>query len=81
VLIDLALSMVRAKDADLDQATALVLDALSISAGRPVISVQQRTSEFVRDVRGRWGDVPQVTAIADAVSAMAIHARVARGNE
>jgi hypothetical protein len=81
VLIDLALSMVRAKDADLDQATALVLDALSISAGRPVISVQQRTSEFVRDVRGRWGDVPQVTAIADAMSAMAIHARVARGDE
>ena len=67
VMIDLALSLVRSdKRADLDNATQLVLDALSISAGRPVISVQQRTAEFVRDAIDRWGLTPQVRAVLDA---------------
>jgi hypothetical protein len=70
VQIDLAVSHVRAKDADLDRAAALVHDALAISATRPIISVEQRTSEFIRDVTNRWGDVPQARAIVDAVSAM-----------
>lgn len=65
VMIDLALSMVRSKDADLDHAAELVLNALSISSGRPVISVQLRTSEFVSEVVGRWGNVPQVRTILD----------------
>lgn len=81
VLIDLALSLVRAKEVDLDHATALVLDALSISAGRPISSVKQRTLEFARDVRSRWGAVPQASAIADALSAMETDTRVVRGNE
>jgi hypothetical protein len=70
VLIDLAVSHVRAKDADLDRAATLVHDALAISAARPIISVQQRTSEFIRDVTKRWGDVPQARTLVDAVSAM-----------
>jgi DNA-binding XRE family transcriptional regulator len=69
VMIDLALSLVRSdKGADLDNATQLVLDALSISAGRPIISVQQRTAEFVRDAVNRWGLTPQVRAILDATA-------------
>ena len=69
VLIDLAVSQVRARDADLEHASTLVQDALTISSGRPVISVQQRTLEFVRDVTNRWGDVRQARMILDATSA------------
>ena len=69
VLIDLAVSRVRAKNADLDHASTLVHDAVTISADRPIISVQQRTSEFVRDVVKRWGNVPQMRTIRDAASA------------
>jgi hypothetical protein len=67
VMIDLALSLVRSeKGADLDNAARLVLDALNISAGRPIISVRQRTAEFVRDAIGLWGLTPQVRAVLDA---------------
>jgi hypothetical protein len=68
VQIDIAFSLVRAREADLEHATKLVLDALTISAGRPIISVQQRTSEFVHAVIGRWGSVPEVSTVLDAVS-------------
>lgn len=68
--IDTAFSLVRAREADLEQATKLVLDALTISAGRPIISVQQRTSEFVRAVIDHWGRVPDVNTILDAASTM-----------
>jgi transcriptional regulator with XRE-family HTH domain len=70
VMIDLAFSKIRAKEPDLDHAAELVLNALSISTGRPIISVQQRTSEFVGEVIGRWGNVPQVRAILDAASTL-----------
>jgi transcriptional regulator with XRE-family HTH domain/tetratricopeptide (TPR) repeat protein len=66
VMIDLALSLIRAPQADLDQATELMLSALAISADRPVISVRQRTSEFVGDVTSRWGKTQQAAAILEA---------------
>ena len=70
VMIDLAFSMIRAKEPDLDEATRLVLNALDISSGRPIISVQQRTSDFVGEVIDRWGNAPQVCAILDAASTL-----------
>jgi len=73
VMIDLALSLIRPGQADLDRAAGLVLDALGISAGRPVISVQQRTSEFVHDATGRWGSTQQVRMVRDAASALTAH--------
>jgi hypothetical protein len=75
VMIDLAMSHVRSADGqggDLDQAATLVLDALAISANRPVISVTQRTSEFARDATQRWGTVRQVSAVRD-VAALEAH--------
>ena len=66
VMIDLARSLIRAPEADLDHATELMLDALAISAGRPIISVRQRTSEFVRDVTSRWGKTRQAAAVLEA---------------
>jgi hypothetical protein len=68
VMIDLALSLVRARDSDLDRATMLVHDALAISAGRPIISVLKRALEFADTVTDRWGDVPQAKMILDATS-------------
>lgn len=70
VMIDLALSLIRPKEADLDRAAGLVLEAQSISAGRPIISIRQRTSEFVRDATDRWGNIRQVSAVRDAASTL-----------
>jgi transcriptional regulator with XRE-family HTH domain len=70
VMIDLALSVIRSKEPDLDRAAGLILDALSISAGRPIISVEQRTWDFIRDAADRWGDTRQVGAIRDAVAVL-----------
>lgn len=70
VQIDTVFSLVRAKEADLEQATKLVLDALTISADRPIISVQQHTSEFVQAVIDRRGSIPDVNTILDAASTM-----------
>jgi hypothetical protein len=69
VMIDLAVSFIRSADADLERASELVIEALNISAGRPVISVRQRTADFVRDATARWGRVPQVDAVRDAAAA------------
>jgi hypothetical protein len=69
-MIDLALSLIHSKQADLDRAAELVLDALGISAGRPVISVQQRTSEFIHDATGRWGSTRQISMVRDSASAL-----------
>jgi hypothetical protein len=71
VMLDLALSHARSADpqgGDLDQATGLVLEALAISASRPVISVTQRADEFLRDATQRWGNVRQVSAVRDAAA-------------
>ena len=73
VLIDLAVSRIRAKESDLEQASTLVHDALSISAGRPIISVQQRALEFVREITGRWGNVAQAHMILDAIPVSSAH--------
>ena len=72
VMIDLAFSLIRSTEADLDRAAELVIDALSISEGRPIVSVQQRTSEFVRDATDRWGKIRQVSAICDAASTLEV---------
>jgi len=75
VMIDLALSVVRAQEtgeADLDRATELILNALRISADRPIISIHQRVYEFVRDATGRWGNTPQVQAVLDAMSVLKV---------
>jgi len=70
VMIDLSSSLIRSREADLDRATGLIIDALSISDGRPIISVQQRTAEFVRDASDRWGKSTQIDALRDAMLAL-----------
>lgn len=70
VTLDLASSLIRSSDNDLDRATDLVLDALAVSQGRPIVSVRQRTQEFVRDAAGRWGNLQQVRSVREALAAM-----------
>ena len=68
VMIDLAFSLVRSEEPDLDRAADLAVDALAISDGRPIISVRQRTSELIRDAFERWGDTRQISAIREAAA-------------
>jgi hypothetical protein len=70
VAIDLAHSQIGSENTDLDYATTLVLGALDMSSDRPIISVQRRASEFVRDATDRWGSVPQLSAVRDAIAAL-----------
>jgi transcriptional regulator with XRE-family HTH domain len=70
VMIDLASSLIHPKEADLDRAAALMLDALNISSGRPIASVQLRTSEFLRRATSQWGNVPQLRTVRDAASSL-----------
>jgi transcriptional regulator with XRE-family HTH domain len=70
VMIDLALSLIRPRHADLDHASELVLDALIISQGRPIISVQQRAEEFIHDASERWRNAQQISAVVDASASL-----------
>jgi hypothetical protein len=72
VMIDLAASLIHPGDADLDRATALVLDALDTSADRPIVSVHQRASEFANDATQRWGDSRRIRAVRDAVATLKV---------
>lgn len=67
VMIDLAISLIQSDtEADLERAGQLVVDALGISAGRPIISVRQRSAEFTRHAIDRWGPSSQVRAVIEA---------------
>jgi len=73
VMIDLASSLTRSKDADLERAAELIRTALAISRDRPVISVRQRATEFIREATSRWGHSQQISAIRDATAALEAH--------
>jgi hypothetical protein len=70
VAIDLATAIAQSKDADLDHASKLILDAIGATKDRPIIAVRQRATEFATYAVQRWGQMPQVTAIHDALSSM-----------
>jgi transcriptional regulator with XRE-family HTH domain len=67
VMIDYAISLVPSKEADLEHVSGLVIDALNISADRPIISIQQRTMEFVRQATQRWGAADRFSDIRRAI--------------
>jgi septum formation topological specificity factor MinE len=71
VLIDLARSHVLSEDADLDSAVAIMLDALKVAAGKPMIQVLRRGSEFVRDAGVRWGETAQLRVVREALASWA----------
>jgi hypothetical protein len=63
VKIDLASSFLWSRNRDLEHACALAREALEASAGRPVVSVQQRAAGFIRAATAIWGSVPQIAEI------------------
>ncbi|MFC5826989.1 helix-turn-helix domain-containing protein [Nonomuraea insulae] len=68
IMIDYAASLVPSEDADVEHISSLALDALSISAGRPIISVQQRAIELVRQASQRWPTADQLGQVRHAIS-------------
>ncbi|WP_432838785.1 hypothetical protein [Dactylosporangium sp. CA-092794] len=68
VMLDQAAALVVSKHGDLERASRLAIDAVSLSAGRPIIAVQQRTLDFVRHATRQWGDTRQIRAVHDAVA-------------
>jgi len=70
VIIDLARSQILSEQADLEYATALMVDALDISGGKPMIPVRRRAAEFAQDVAARWGSSPQLSVIRDALASL-----------
>ncbi|MGW4330538.1 hypothetical protein ACWEKR_32195 [Nocardia sp. NPDC004573] len=70
VMIDLARSHVVSAGGDLDAATGIMIDALDISAGTPMMQVRRRASEFVEDATARWGDASPLRAVRDVLASV-----------
>ncbi|MEV0614144.1 helix-turn-helix domain-containing protein [Nonomuraea sp. NPDC050404] len=68
VMIDHAVSLVSSKEADPGHISDLALDALNISAGRPIVSIQQRAMELMCKATQRWGDSSRFSDIRHAVT-------------
>ncbi|MEV6598827.1 helix-turn-helix transcriptional regulator [Actinoplanes sp. NPDC051346] len=67
VTLDIASAIIASDEADLDRASFLVSQALEVSADRPVISVRQRTIDFVKAATARWGFTPELQPIVQAL--------------
>ncbi|WP_330249706.1 helix-turn-helix transcriptional regulator [Nocardia sp. NBC_00565] len=70
VIIDMARSQILSEQADLEHATALMVDALDISSGNPMIPVRRRAAEFAQDLAARWGSSPQLGVVRDALASL-----------
>jgi hypothetical protein len=70
VMIDLARSRIISDNSDLDGATALIIDALYISSGQPMISLRQRASEFLREATDRWGNNFYTRSVREAIASL-----------
>jgi tetratricopeptide (TPR) repeat protein len=73
VTIDYAVSLISSKEADPDYVGGLVADALDISSGRPVVSIQQRALEFVGEAVRRWGEVGSIREIQHTITRWGCH--------
>lgn len=71
VTLDIASAIIASDEADLDRAAHLVNQALTISANRPIISVRQRTSDFVSHATSRWGLTRELQPITQTLEAQA----------
>jgi tetratricopeptide (TPR) repeat protein len=72
ILIDLAIAQVLSSGADLDSATNAVLRAINITGSKPVISVTQRTREFLDHVDQRWPGTSRVEPLREAARIMGV---------
>jgi hypothetical protein len=67
--VDLATSMLIERDADIERASRIAIDALTISSGYPIISIRKRVLEFMGAAERRWGKVPSLDEVSDALEA------------
>jgi hypothetical protein len=65
VKIDLASSFLWSRNRDFEHACALAREALEASAGRPVVSVQQRAAGFIRAATAIRGSAPRIAEIRE----------------
>jgi len=65
--IDVASSMTVAVDADLERASHIVIDALRISSGYPIVSIRRRTLEFIDLAERRWGKIFILDEVREAL--------------
>ncbi|MRH91329.1 hypothetical protein GFY24_28460 [Nocardia sp. SYP-A9097] len=70
VMIDLARSHVLAEDADLDAAAGIMLDALDVSPGKPMMQVRRRGLEFAHDAAAKWGDTAQLRTVQETLASL-----------
>ncbi|MBF6465715.1 hypothetical protein IU427_11090 [Nocardia beijingensis] len=70
VMIDLARSHVVSEGADLDSAAAIMLDALQVSVGKPMIQICCRAAEFMQDAGARWGETVQLRTVREALASL-----------
>lgn len=66
VRLDLAKSMVLSESPEPERAATLVVEALTISAERPITSVLKRSREFIH-AASRWNDLPAVSEVAETL--------------
>ncbi|MEV0392912.1 helix-turn-helix domain-containing protein [Polymorphospora rubra] len=67
VTLDIAKSCTVSKG-DLDRACDAAIEALKISFNKPVVSVEQRATEFVQAATQAWGNVSQVQQVSEALA-------------
>jgi hypothetical protein len=77
IKIDLAFSFLWSGNQDLEHASTLAREALEGSAGRPVVSVQQRVAGFIRAATATWGNVPQIAEIREIAGTLGTRQPVA----
>lgn len=68
VRLDVARSLIQGHRPDVERAALLATEALTISSGRPITSVIQRTKDFAR-AASSFGAIPELGALEDALSA------------
>jgi hypothetical protein len=66
VRLDLAKSMVLSESPEPERAATLVVEALTISAERPITSVLKRSREFIH-AASRWNDLAAVSEVAETL--------------
>jgi transcriptional regulator with XRE-family HTH domain len=68
VMIDQATALASSRQGDLEHASRMAIDAVSVSAGRPIVAVQQRAQDFVRRAAQQWGDTNHLRTVREVLA-------------
>ncbi|GAA5060853.1 helix-turn-helix domain-containing protein [Nocardia callitridis] len=70
VTVDLARSHIQSKQPDVEYASSLMIDALGSSSGKAMIPLRHRAAEFVQDATDRWGKLPRLREVREALDCL-----------